>query len=46
MHCREETKPIHAGEVGRTSNNQHPTSKPEYRFTAVRPQEGDLDKLA
>jgi hypothetical protein len=34
------------GEVDRTSNIQQPTSKPEQRLTAEKPQEGDLDKLA
>jgi hypothetical protein len=46
MRCWEETKRIHAGEVGRTSSNQRPKFKPEHRFTAGKPQQSDLDKLA
>jgi hypothetical protein len=32
--------------MGRTSNIQQSTSKPGHRFTAEKPQEGDMDKLA
>ena len=46
MWRREETKPIWAGEVSRTSSLQHPLSMPEHRFTAAKPQDSDLDKLA
>jgi len=31
--------------AGRTSDLQHPTSKPEHCYTAEKPQESDLDKL-
>ncbi len=34
------------GPSRRTSNIQHPTFKPEHLFTAEKPQQSDLDKLA
>src|ERR1035441_197867 len=42
-HPKATPKPI---DLGRTSNIHHPTSEPEQRFTAEKPQESDLDKLA